>query len=126
MSHETIFNSQAGIIETKLWGAIPFSEVRAVIAESTLLAKENGCYLWLTDYSEATPEFTTLEIYDFPKLFLDAAAQLNIHVSLIKRAIVISKEGADYPFARTVAFNRGQRLELFEEIGKARSWLTGK
>jgi hypothetical protein len=58
-------------------------------------------------------------------LFLDAAAQLNIHVSQIKRAIVISKKDADYPFARTVAFNRGQRLELFEEIEKARSWLTG-
>jgi hypothetical protein len=64
-----------------------------------------------------------MEIYGLPGLFSEAAASLQIRVFQIKRAIVISNDKADYLFARTLASNRGQNLELFDEIEKARKWL---
>ena len=126
MSHKTVFNAEQGIIETKLEGTVHFEEVRDLVADSTALAREHGCYLWLTDYSEAQPELSTIEIYDLPKLFSDAANSLNVQVFQIKRAVVVSRDHASYPFARTVSQNRGQSLELFDDIEKARSWLTNK
>ena len=123
MAHKTIFNKEIGIVETKLDGVITFNEVRNVISESTALAKEYKCYLWLTDYCEATSQLSTMEIYDLPKLFSEAASLLNINVFQIKRAIVISKDKANYHFAQNVSKNRGQSLELFDDIEKARNWL---
>ncbi len=126
MAHKTIFNIETEIIETKLEGDITFNEVKEVISESTMIAKENKCYLWLTDYGEASPSLSTTKIYELSKLFSEAANSLNISAFKIKRAIVISKNKADYPFAKTVALNRGQSLELFDDIEKARNWLKNK
>lgn len=126
MAHKTIFNIGTGIIETKLEGFITFNEVKEVISKSTILAKENNCYLWLTDYGETTPSLSTMEIYSLPKLFSEAATSLNISVFHIKRAIVISKSKADFPFAKTIALNRGQSLDLFDDIETARNWLKNK
>ena len=99
---------------------------KEVMSESIKLAKENKCNLFLADYSEATPKFSTAEIYDFAKLTSGAASSLNIHAFQIKRAIVMSKDQADYDFSKTIALNRGQNLELFDDIEKARNWLKNK
>lgn len=124
MAHKTIFNTDTEIIETKLDGHITFDEVKDVISESVMLAKGNKCYLWLTDYCEATPRLSTMEIYDLHKLFIDAASSLNISVTQIKRAIVMSNHQSEYLFAQTIASNRGQTLKLFDDIEEARNWLT--
>lgn len=123
MAHKTIFNLEIGIIETKLEGVIAFSELKEVISELTIISQTEQCYFWLNDFSEANPQFSVTEIYEFPKLIVEAATSLNIEASQIKRAVVMSTGEADYPFAKTIALNRGQSLELFDDIEKARTWL---
>lgn len=126
MAHKTIFNVKTGIIETKYQGIVTFNEVKEVVLESTMLSKESKRYLWLADYSEATLNLSTTEIYDLPKLILEAATSLNIVSFHIKRAIVIIRDKANYEFAETVSINRGQNIDLFDDIEKARNWLRNE
>ena len=123
MAHITQYNAGLGIIETQLTGEVFFDEVRQVIHESTQLAREHGCTLWLTDYSAAVPSLTTFEIYELPALFAQSAEALNLLAFQIRRAIVVSRDAADFPFARLIAANRGQSLELFDNLAAARAWL---
>ena len=126
MAHTTIFNMEVGIIETKLEGVITFNEVKEVIADSIRLAREHKCLLWLTDYTGATTRLSTLEIYAFPGLFSEAASSLQVQPIQIKRAVVIAKADQDYSFAKTLALNRGQSLELFDDVEEARIWLANR
>lgn len=126
MAHKTIFNVETGIIETKYQGIVAFNEVKEVVSESTTLSKESKCYLWLADFSEATLNLSTMEIYDLPKLILEAGTLLNIAAFHIKRAIVIIRDKANYEFAETVSKNRGQNIDLFDDIGNARKWLKNE
>ena len=126
MAHKTIFNVETGIIETKYQGIVTFNEVKEVVSESITLSEENKRYLWLADYSEATLNLSTMEIYDLPKLILEAATSLNIVAFHIKRAIVIIRDKANYEFAEIVSKNRGQNIDLFDDIEKARKWLRNE
>ena len=100
--------------------------MKEVVLESTMLSKESKCYLWLADYREATLNLSTFEIYDLPKLILEAATSLNINATRIKRAIVILRDKPNYEFAETVSLNRGQNIDLFDDIENARKWLKNE
>ena len=126
MTHKINFNAEVGIIQIRPEEVITFNEVKKIISEATVLAKEHQCYLWLIDYSHVRPHFSTIEIYELPKLFVEAAKLLNIHIFQIKRAIVTLEAHADYEFAKTVSANRGQSLELFYDLEEAINWLTHK
>lgn len=126
MAHITTFDSETGIIDSKFKGIIEFDELKEVIEEFISIAAKEKKYLWLTDYSEASPQLTTMQIYELPKIILAAAEELNIIPYFIKRAIVMSDTDANFNFAQTLSLNRGQSLELFEDIDKAKNWLMGK
>lgn len=124
MAHRTVFYSETGIVETTLEGAVTFDEVAEVIAESTRLSRENKSYLWLMDCREANLVLSAAEIYDLSILISRAAASLDIAPLQIKRALVVRRLKADFVFARTIAESRAQRLDLFQDMELAETWLT--
>lgn len=57
MAYKVTFNKEAGIIEAKLEGVIASREIKEVISEATANSQRTQCFLWLSDYSEATTAF---------------------------------------------------------------------
>jgi len=90
------------------------------------LAEQHHCFLVLRDAREATPHFSTTEIYDLPKVILEILGQLGIPVHKFKRALVVSADIDDFTFSETASRNRGQNVTIFRGMDNARSWLFEK
>jgi hypothetical protein len=79
MSHTIIYNSETHAIETKVQGDVTFGEAKEIIAEQVLIVKEKDCRLLLSDYSEVTIKLSALDIYELPKIILDAVASSGLN-----------------------------------------------
>ena len=62
MSHIVTYNPDSQIIEIKFQGNISLDEVVEILSESVRVAKEQNCFLFLSDYREATLKLSTLDI----------------------------------------------------------------
>lgn len=124
MAHKTVYNFDAGIIETKVNGHVNISDFKEIISEITSIAKVNNCLLWLSDYTTAKPKFYYSQIYEVPKIINESAEILSVIPCQIKRAIVVDKEKDGYKFSQTVCTNQGQTLEIFLDYKDAVEWLT--
>jgi hypothetical protein len=126
MAHETLLDTEIGIIKTKLHGLIKAQELLEIMKEDVDLAKMYHCFFWLNDYTEAKYDFSIADIYNFPKEFSDIAEPLGRDKFLITRAIVNSKIDDNYRFAELVSQNRGQNVQVFETADNAIIWLMEK
>jgi len=67
MSHSVVYDSRLGLIKTKAHGKLDLEEAKEMIAEIGLVAKENNCFLCLSDYRHAKLALSTVEIYEVPQ-----------------------------------------------------------
>jgi hypothetical protein len=126
MQYSIVYNSEIHIIEARIYGDVVLSQVKELIAEYAVNAKEKGCTLILSDYREATIKLSTIEIYEMPKILTETFALSGLSIHHIKRALVVAKELKEYLFFETVTFNRGQYAKIFKDITEAREWLLSK
>jgi hypothetical protein len=124
MPYTIIFNPETHVIESKFQGQLTFAEVKGFISEASLVAKEHGCLLFLSDYREAALSLSTMEIYEVPKIMKDTFASLGINANHLKRAVVVANDLDDYLFYETVTVNSGQNAQVFYDIDKAKNWLS--
>jgi hypothetical protein len=123
MLHTITYNSDLGIIEIKFQENVIWKEVKEILWQSAQIAKEQNCYLFLSDFREATMKLSTLELYEFPKILSETFASLEIPTHKIKRAFVVAKDFKDYSFFETVNVNRGYSHKMFQDISEAKKWL---
>ena len=124
MSHTIAYNSDSHIIEIKFQGDIILSELQELFSESVRIAKEQNCFLFLSDYREATVKLSTLEIHNLPKILSDIFAPYGIPATKLKRALVVAKDLKDYHFFETVTLNSGQNTKIFQDVAEAKEWLS--
>ena len=126
MSYTITHNSEAHVIETKVQGILAWDDARQIISNIIQVAKENNCFLCLSDYREAEIRLTTLEIYDVPKIISDISASQGLRAQDFKRAIIVKRDLKDFHFFETVTLNSGQNAKLFQDIDEAKKWLSEK
>ena len=80
--------------------------------------EEYNCKCLLNDMSQAKIDFSTMEIFDLPKV-LDCT---GIDRSW-KRAIIFSTDFDDFRFLETRMVNEGQLVKIFQDHDAAIRWL---
>jgi len=123
MSHTITYNSDLGIVEIKFRENVIWKEVKEILWQSAQIAKEQNCFLFLSDFREATMKLSILELYELPKILSETFASLEIPTHKIKRAFVVAKDFKDYSFFETVNVNRGFNHKMFQDISEAKKWL---
>jgi hypothetical protein len=126
MTHTIIYNQDTQTIEIKFQGDITFNEVIELYSESAKVVKQQNCFVFLSDYTDATMKLSTFEIYDLPRMLSEIFTASEISVHKIKRALVVAKDLKDYRFFETVASNSGQRSKIFQDVAEAKEWLSNK
>ena len=126
MLHTITYNSDLRIVEIKFRENVTLKEVKEILWESAQIAKEQNCFLFLSDFREATMKLSTLELYEFPKLLSEIFASSEISPHKIKRAFVVANDLENYNFFENVNVNRGYRHKMFQDISEAKKWLLEK
>ena len=126
MTHTIFYNPDTKTIEIKFQGDITLNEVKELYSESMQVAKQQNCFVFLSDYREATMKLSTLEIFDLPKILSEIFATSEIPSYKLKRALVVEKDLEDYRFFEVVTSNRGQTTKIFQDIAEAEEWLSNK
>jgi len=126
MAHTITYNPDLHIIEIKYQGNATVSELREVFSESMKVAREQDCFLFLSDFSEAKLKLSTLDIYELPDILSGTFASSGIPAYKLKRALIAEKDLEDYRFFETVTSNRGQYTKIFQDVARAREWLLKK
>lgn len=126
MPYTIDFNPDLQIIEIKFQGNIVLEEVEKIFSASMQMAKERNCFLFLSDYRNATMKLSTLELYELPDLLTSIFSPAGIPAYKLKRALVVAKDLEDYHFFEVVTANRGQHTQIFQDMDKAREWLLNK
>ena len=123
MSHQVTYNPDSRLIESNVQGDLSLEEAKQLIAEIGVTAKENNCFLCLSDYREATMNLSTVEIYEIPGILAGSLASMGVDAQKFKRAIVVGRSLEDFHFYETVSLNTGQNIKLFLDMDEARKWL---
>lgn len=126
MTHTVIYDPDTQVIDIKFQGDVTLNEVRELYIESMRCARQQNCFVFLSDYSDATMKLSTFEIYDLPKILSGVFASSDIPAHKLKRALVVAKDLKDYHFFETVTSNSGQNARIFQDVAHAREWLSNE
>ena len=93
--------------------------VQKAAREMTTLASEHKCTKFLADYTDATLEVDTIDLYESANLLLDLGFKQTDKV-----ASIISGDRESIEFFQTVAQNRGWfNVRIFADRESAFQWL---
>jgi hypothetical protein len=124
MAHTIVYNPDTRVIEIKFRGDITLEEVKKLYSESLRVAKQENCFLFLSDYRDASMKLSTLEIYDLPKILSSIFTAAEVPAYHLRRALVVAKDQKDYRFFETVTSNSGQTARIFQDVAEAQKWLS--
>jgi hypothetical protein len=124
MSYTVLQDSQSKILETKFHGTITLNEMKEAFSEVLRIAQESGNTLFLNNFSNATVDLSTMDIFHFPLTLTTEATPFGFNARKLKRVIVVpSKHLRDARFAEDVSVNSGHTVGAFEDPDEARAWL---
>lgn len=123
MAYTVTYNPGLGVIETTAQGKLTLREAKEIIFEIAKTAREQNCFLCLSDYREATMDMSTLQIHEIPDVLASIVSSLGLRPGQFKRAIIVEKSFEDFYFFETVTLNAGQNIKLFQDIDEAKNWL---
>ena len=126
MAHTMTYNADLQIIELTVQGNVAWAEALEMMSESAQLIQKSNCFRVLSDYSEATVQFSTVEIYRLPQVLSDTLALSGISVHQVKRALVVARDLQDFQFFDTVSNNRVQKTKIFRDLTEAKNWLLAQ
>jgi hypothetical protein len=126
MAHITKIDYEKGIIENELEGLIKAEEIIQIIRENAAIAQKNNLLYWINDFRKATYDIHTFEVFRFPEEMRKITLEYGECLAKIRRAIVSNGIDEKQKMAETVNQNRGQRVMVFDDIDKAREWITGE
>ena len=126
MAHTMTYNADLQIIELTMQGNVAWAEVLEMMSESAQLIQKWNCFRVLSNYTEATAQFSTIEIYRLPQILADTLASSGISVHQVKRALVVARDLQDFQFYDTVSNNRVQPTKIFHDLTEAKNWLLAQ
>ena len=126
MAHTMTYNADLQIIELTVQGNVAWAEALEMMYESAQLIQKSNCFRVLSNYSEATVQFSTVEIYRLPQILSDTLASSGISVHQVKRALVVARDLQDFQFFDTVSNNRVQKTRIFRDRTEAKNWLLAQ
>ena len=126
MAHTMTYNADLQIIELTVQGNVTWAEALEMMSESAQLIQKWNCFRVLSNYTEATVQFSTNEIYRLPQILADTLASSGISVHRVKRALVVARDLQDFRFFDTVSNNRVQPTKIFLDLTEAKNWLLAQ
>jgi len=123
MSYKFTHNSELHILELIIEGEYGFSDAKQLIADAIEWVKKYNCYKVLADVRNAKLRLSIIDFYEAPQIIANLFKTVDIPISKLKRAVVITKGTRNVDFLETVVANRGQTMKLFHDIDEAKEWL---
>ena len=100
--------------------------LRAAVRELVELASTHNCDKFIIDYTQAGPNFTTVDLYESANLLLDLGFKYTDKLATILKEETFLEDRNRIEFFETMAQNRGWRnLRLFANGDAALQWLEG-
>ena len=121
MAHTVIFNAELHIVEIKIQGAYRPSEGKEILVKTLEMVKAYDCPRTLADMREAQLKFSMQELYRVPNLVREVAT--NLGLPPFRKALVVQELTSEVRFFENVMLNRGQNVQIFLDIEKAKTWL---
>ena len=122
MPYEIEYDATNDCMMCRMTGKVDLHLAQAFAVELIAQMTEHNCCCLLNDFREAEIAFSTLDLYEAPKLLLQAGVGLTI-----KRALVFKEASEDFAFFETVSVNQGQFVRTFRDFDEALAWIaTGK
>jgi hypothetical protein len=115
VNHDQDIDCLVGVVEGRLDMPAVQQYVHQVVREARL----RECTCIVSDLRGAELDLSTIEIYGLPGL-LDRMGFGRPWCG----ALVVSGDTEDFKFLETVAYNRGFRLRVFNDIGRAMEWVV--
>jgi hypothetical protein len=131
MPYKVVYNADEDYVHATIQGKVDLALVHRYSREIIKQLNTHHCLRVLNDMRKASPELSTLDIYELPAWLEEEAEEAGIDRSC-KRALVVARDFDDYQFYETVSRNHGHLLEvfadsnktgLFRDMTKAREWL---
>lgn len=111
------------VIRVNVQGPTYLQDLLNCITEIARLAKQEDCFVVLTDLRKADLQLSVLETYQFPERISAIARSESLSIYKFKRAIVVSQDHSILGFYETVCRNRHHNVMLFHEVETALCWL---
>ena len=121
MSLTVSYDPVIKVIISVLQGTVDPEELRQETIQATALAKKHDCKLFLSDFSQATINFSMVDVFNLPGLQADAGLDRSIRVAVIAPTFEIRKELAH--FYELVSTNRGWVAKVSQDRQEAIDWL---
>jgi hypothetical protein len=125
MPYSVTYDADGGYIVIRVQGRLNLAAVNDIASEAIRVANEAQCSLVLSDFREATLEFSTFDLYEVPRLLAKLIAPTGRAVHEFKRALVVSEEVENLGFFELVSRNRAQNVRVFHDYDEAKAWLLG-
>ncbi len=122
MSHKLRFDADLGIVYILFEGPQRVNSIYKGFSEAILVAESIESFRLLSDFSEATLELSTLEIYSLPDTLSSCKPGASPWLHRYRHAIVAIASD-DFRFMETMLNNRSQVAELFQTLPEAEIWL---
>lgn len=126
MPHTVEYDPQTDIIYIRANGDLTLEIVREYTNTAALLAKETGCFRFLSDLHETVLALSMLDVYGIPEMVKEIGLASDVPEHKIRRAVVLPRIGELSLFFETVSKNRVQNVALFDDVESARKWLLEK
>ncbi len=105
------------IIEVYSYGDITLDDLRSSLERIAHIYQNRGLCKVLVDATEETSLPSTLPLFQFGSELAESIRHLKFAV------VVTDNQREDMHFLRTVLFNRGGQMEIFDSEEKALNWL---
>jgi hypothetical protein len=124
MSYNISYDADEDILSVTHHETFDLDTADGFIEDILSAVKKHQCYRILVDYRGIELIGTITKIYDVPKKVSKALSKAGLRSHAIKRALVVSGYTKGFRFLETVSITRGQPLRIFQDIDKAKKWLT--
>ena len=109
-----------GIVAATVGGRLTCDVAKRTVFEMAEISARHQTDLLLVDLREAKVEASTTDIFELPSHLAGVGLTRRHQV-----ALAVAQDKRDYDFLELVSANRGYSIKVFEDLDKAKSWLTG-
>jgi len=110
-------NKDTGVIEVRSFGDVSLDDLDRTVTEINHIYEEHGIDRVLVDVRNGTSMPNTVELFYFAQSLPDV---MRIAIWVAQDQMTMAK----VQFVRTVASNRGQRIQIFSTHKDALEWLV--
>jgi hypothetical protein len=115
------YNPSGRFLYVKTKGVLTREDADAMVGEIAATAERHQCWNQVVDHRETVFALRLFEYYERPGRVEKIGMPRRSKIAMVFRKLT-----ADTQFMETVFRNRGYNLRQFDDLEKARAWVTGK